>query len=460
MHGPDSGREALMSDVRYSILVVDDEPAQRQLLAGSLGRDYTVVVAANGSEATQLMSRRNFDLLITDERMPGMNGLELIRWTKEHSPETPVIVLTAYGSLETAVEAMKLGAEEYLTKPLKSPEELRLVVAKALRDRGFRDRNQLLEAESQSWFPTDIVAASESMRKVLELAAQVARQPTTVLLTGESGTGKEVVARFLHRSSPRASEAFVGVNCAALSESLLEPELFGHEKGAFTGAVQARRGRFELAHGGTLFLDEVAEMSFNLQAKLLRVLQERQFERVGGTRSIVVDVRVIAATNKDLATAMQGRAFREDLFYRLNVFPILLPPLRERRDDILPLAEFFLRKLSARMGRSPSALSIEAQGRLLRHDWPGNVRELQNAIERALIVTSGGTVEAEALPLNAVPGQASPAGPQTLADVEKNVILESLQRNRGERRRTAEELGISLRTLQYRLKDYGLAGQD
>jgi transcriptional regulator with PAS, ATPase and Fis domain len=201
-------------------------------------------------------------------------------------------------------------------------------------------------------------------------------------------------------------------------------------------------------------------MSFNLQAKLLRVLQERQFERVGGTRSIVVDVRVIAATNKDLAKAMQDRAFREDLFYRLNVFPILLPPLRERRDDVLPLAEFFIRKLSARMGRSPVALSIEAQGRLLRHDWPGNVRELQNAIERALIVTSGGTVEAEALPLNAVPGPASPAGPQTLADIEKTVILESLQRNRGERRRTAEELGISLRTLQYRLKDYGLAGQD
>jgi DNA-binding NtrC family response regulator len=449
-----------MSEVKYSVLVVDDEPAQRQLLAGSLGRDYTVVAAANGSEATQLMSSRNFDLLITDERMPGMGGLELIRWVKEHSPEMPVIVLTAYGSIETAVEAVKLGAEEYLTKPLKSPEELRLMVAKALRDRGLRDRSQLLEAESQSWFPPDIVAGSEAMRGVLQLAAQVAKQPTTVLLTGESGTGKEVVARFIHRSSPRASEAFVGVNCAALSESLLESELFGHEKGAFTGAVQARRGRFELAHGGTLFLDEIAETSFNLQAKLLRVLQEQQFERVGGTKSIVVDVRVIAATNKDLAKAMQDRAFREDLFYRLNVFPIHLPPLRERRDDIVPLAEFFIRKLSGRMGRPPAVLSLDAQGRLLQHDWPGNVRELQNAIERALIVTPGSTIQAEAMPLAPLTKTEAETGMRSLAELEKTAILRALERNGGERRRTAEELGISLRTLQYRLKDYGLAGQD
>jgi two-component system, NtrC family, response regulator AtoC len=447
-----------MPEVKYSILVVDDEPAQRQLLAGSLGRDYTVVTAANAAEATQLMSRRNFDLLLTDERMPGMSGIELIRWSKEHSPETPVVVLTAYGSIETAVEAMKLGAEEYLTKPLKSPEELRLVVAKALRERGLRDRSLLLEAESQAWFPPDVVAGSEAMRKALQLAAQVAKQPTTVLLTGESGTGKEVVARFVHRSSPRAAEAFVAVNCAALSETLLEPELFGHEKGAFTGAVQARRGRFELAHGGTLFLDEIAEMSFNLQAKLLRVLQERQFERVGGTRSIVVDVRVIAATNRDLEGAMQDRTFREDLYYRLNVFPIHLPPLRERRDDILPLAEFFIRKLSARMGRPPAALSVEAQGRLLRHEWPGNVRELQNAIERALIVTGGSVVEGEALPLKAAAPGEGPGGLRTLADLEKGAILEALERNRGERRKTADELGISLRTLQYRLKEYGLAG--
>ena len=445
--------------MKYSILIVDDEPAQRQLLTAALSREYQIVSAANGAEAMQLLSARSFDLVITDERMPEMSGIDLIKWIRERMPELPVIVLTAYGSIATAVEAMKLGAQEYLTKPLKSPEELRLVVSRTLQQRLLRDQSLVLQAETDAQYPPDIVAGSEAMKRVLTLAAQVAQQSTSVLLTGESGTGKEVVARFIHRSSPRNADPFVAVNCAALTETLLESELFGHEKGAFTGALQARRGRFELAHGGTLFLDEVAEMGVNLQAKLLRALQEQQFERLGGSRTIMVDVRVIAATNKDLAAAREEKSFREDLYYRLNVFPINIPPLRERRDDILPLAEFLVRKISGRMGRRIQAFSPDVQRTLHRYDWPGNVRELQNTLERALIVAKGDVILSEdlALPFERKTVEASPA---TLAEIEKAAILEALSRNQGERRRTAQELGMSLRTLQYRLKEYGLAGKE
>jgi DNA-binding NtrC family response regulator len=446
--------------MKNSILVVDDEPAQRQLLTAALGKDYLIVAAASGAEAMQLLSARSFDLIITDERMPGTTGLELIKWVRERMAEAPIIVLTAYGSIATAVEAIKLGAQEYLSKPLKSPDELRLVVARTLHQRMLRDQSLVLRAETEAQFPPDIVAESEAMKRVLTMAAQVAQQSTTVLLTGESGTGKEVIARFVHRRSPRCDDPFVAVNCAALPETLLESELFGHERGAFTGAVQSRRGRFELAHGGTLFLDEIAEISVNLQAKLLRVLQEQQFERLGGTRSMIVDVRVIAATNKDLERAMEEKAFREDLFYRLNVFPIAIPPLRGRRDDILPLAEFLARKISARMGRRFDGLHPEAQGMLYRYDWPGNVRELQNALERSLIVAKTDTIMAADLPLQFA--QQTPAMPRqlTLAEIEKAAILEVLERNHGERRSSAEQLGVSLRTLQYRLKEYGLAGKD
>jgi two-component system, NtrC family, response regulator AtoC len=442
---------------KHSILIVDDEPAQRQFLAGVLGKDYLTVTAANGTEATQLLARRSFDLIITDERMPGMGGIELIKWVRERAPETPVIVLTAYGSVETAVEAMKLGAQEYLTKPLKSPEEIRIVAAKALRQRMLQDQKLVHEAETNTLFPPEIIAESESMKKVLFLAAQVAEQPTTVLLTGESGSGKEVVARFIQRRSPRAEEPFVAVNCAALSETLLESELFGHEKGAFTGAIQMRRGRFELAHGGTLFLDEAADMSVNVQAKLLRVLQEQAFERLGGTRTIFVDVRVIAATNQNLRLAIEQKSFREDLYYRLNVFAIHIPSLRDRREDILPLAEFFVRKISARVGKPCPLISPGAREMLMRHTWPGNVRELENAIERSLIVARGAAILPEDLPLQTGGEKSTPIS-VTLADIERDAILDALAHSRGDRKATAERLGISLRTLQYRLKEYGVAG--
>jgi DNA-binding NtrC family response regulator len=442
--------------MKNSVLIVDDEPAQRQLITASLDKEYTVVAAASVAEAEQLLAARSFDLVITDERMPEKSGIELIRWVRERFPEVPIIVLTAFGSIATAVEAVKLGAQEYLTKPLKSPEELRLVVARSLRQRALRDQQIVLQAQTEAQFPTDIVAESEAMKGVLTLAAQVAQQSTTVLLTGESGTGKEVLARFIHRRSPRSEEPFVAVNCAALAETLLESELFGHEKGAFTGALQPRRGRFELAHGGTLFLDEIAETSANLQAKLLRALQEQQFERIGGTRTITVDVRVIAATNKDLTRAMEEKTFREDLFYRLNVFPIHLPPLRRRREDILPLAEFLARKIAARMGRRAPALSPEVQGILYHYDWPGNVRELENAVERALIVARADTLQPGDLSLQFSPSAAPLSRPPTIADLEKAAILDALARNQGDRRNAARELGLSLRTLQYRLKEYGI----
>jgi len=440
--------------------VVDDEPSQRQFISGSLAREYEVVTAANGTEASQLLLHRSFSLVITDERMPGMGGIELLRWMREKSPETPVIVLTAYGSIEIAVEAIKLGAEEYLIKPLKSPEELRVVVNKVLRSRTMRDRSLLHQEETEAALPLDVVAESESMKRIFQLAGQVAQQPTTVLLTGESGTGKEVVARFIHSRSSRREHAFVAINCAAIPETLLESELFGHEKGSFTGAVQARRGRFELADGGTLFLDEIAEMGVNLQAKLLRVLQEQQFERIGSDRTMTVDVRVIAATNKDLAQSIANGSFREDLYYRINVFPIQIPPLRERRDDIVPLAEFFSKILSIRMGKPNPTISPEVRDLLRSYDWPGNARELANAIERALIVSQTGAIDIDDLPLKQESGSAKLGRPGLLAQIERTAVLESLARNNGDRKAASEELGISLRTLQYRLKEYGISGRD
>jgi DNA-binding NtrC family response regulator len=443
-----------MEPVRHAILVVDDEAGQRQLVRAILDKDNDITTAASGAEAVRLLQKRIFDLIITDQRMPGLSGMDLIRWCKENSPETPIIVLTAYGSIQTAVEAVKLGAQDYLTKPLKNPEELRRVVARVLGEKDLRTQNLAHRVEAETLFPPDIVAESPAMRQVLSLAVQVAPQPTTVLLTGESGTGKEVVARLIHRSSPRAGGPFVAVNCAALTDTLLESELFGHEKGAFTGAIQTKRGRFELAHGGTLFLDEIGEMSVDLQSKLLRVLQERQFERVGGVRTLEVDTRVIGATNQDLHQAIREKRFREDLFYRLNVFPIHIAPLRDRREDIPALADHFLQRLSARMGRPKKGLSPETRAALLDYGWPGNVRELQNALERALIVTPMEVILPEHLPFQREPSRQT--GGRTLAHAEKRLILQVLDKHSGDRRKTAEELGISLRTLQYRLKDYGL----
>ena len=446
--------------MKDSILVVDDESAQRQLLSSVLSSSYQVVTANDGAMAVGILQKRSFNLIITDENMPNMNGSELISWIRNNGIQTPIVVLTAYGSIQTAVEAMKIGAQDYLTKPLKNPEELRITVDKVLCQQRLKIQKIVSQAEIEAQFPKDMVAQSQLMKNVISLANQVASQPTTILLTGESGVGKEVIARYIHRSSSRSDSPFVAVNCAALTETLLSSELFGHEKGAFTGATAAKPGRFELAHGGTLFLDEIGEMSVDLQTTFLRVLQDRQFERVGGTRTITVDVRVIAATNRNLMQAIEQKTFREDLYYRLNVFSIQIPPLRERKEDIEPITEYFLKKISARNGFPLKSLNSQVKQIFYQYNWPGNVRELQNAIERALIVSRTNEIKPEDLPLQLMQGNTNSTASTTLADIEKSVILETLANNLGDRRKCAEKLGISLRTLQSRLKEYGLTKSD
>jgi DNA-binding NtrC family response regulator len=434
------------------ILIVDDDPGFQKLLETILrGEGYQVHTAANLAEARACASRHEFHLVLCDLKLPDGSGLEMLRWLKESSPEIPVLIITGFGTVASAVEAMKLGAADYLGKPLSSPEELRLLVRRTLAARRRdSERVVLREEESRRFDLPGIVAVDQRLLQALELARKVAPTNATVLLTGESGTGKEVVARAIHRASLRAQSAFVPVNCAALAPSLIESELFGHEKGSFTGAMHQHLGRFERAHGGTLFLDEIAELDANLQVKLLRVLQERTFERVGGSRQIVVDLRVIAATNRDLLPLVGDGRFRADLFYRLGQFPIHVPPLRERVADIRPLARFFLERSTRNLKRPPLALTAAAEDALAAYAWPGNVRELENMMERVAILCET-RVDVPDLPLPApVPR------PVLVKDFERQAIEESLARHEGNRTHAARELGISLRTLQYRLKKYGL----
>ena len=376
----------------------------------------------------------------------------MLRHVRQEMPDAPVIMITGFGTVSSAVEAMKAGAVDYLGKPLSSPDELRLVVRRALEQNLIaREHGVLREQENARFSCDDLVAGDPRMVKALELARKVAATHTTVLITGESGTGKEIVARCIHRNSPRAQRIFVPVNCAALSPTLIESELFGHERGAFTGAVGQHLGRFERAAGGTLFLDEIGELDAGLQAKLLRVLQEKTLERVGGTRQITVDVRIIAATNQDLKQSVAEGKFREDLFYRLNTFPIELPALRDRPSDIRRLARFFLEKSARELGKPGLSLSAEAETVLMTYEWPGNVRELENTMERVAILCDG-VVEPDDLPVTS----SGPARPVLFKDIERNAIESALRENDGNRTRAARQLGISLRTLQYRLKDYGI----
>ncbi len=436
-----------------TILVVDDDPGFRRLLETILTREgYKVESGGSMAEALRAGAERSFDLVVSDLKLPDGDGLSVLRWWKENSPETPVLMITAFGTVSSAVEAMKLGAADYIGKPLSSPDELRLLVRKALDHRRLTDQCEILREDEESRFSCGgIVADDPKMMRVLEMVRRVAPTNTTVLLTGESGTGKEVVARCLHQNSPRARQVFAPVNCAALSPTLIESELFGHERGAFTGATGQHLGRFERSHGGTLFLDEIGELDGNLQAKLLRVLQDRTFERVGGTRQISVDVRVIAATNRDLKRAVADGKFREDLYYRLNAFPIELPPLRERPGDVLRMARHFLGKAAREHGKPRLTLTPEAEGVLLAYDWPGNVREMQNTMERVAIMCDG-AVAPEDLPVTS----AGPTRPVLFKDIERQAIEDALRANNGNRAKTAKQLGISLRTLQYRLKEYGL----
>jgi len=441
-----------------TILIVEDDAVFRELLVTILDQaGYTVTAAVDGGEGLRRIQRERFDLVLCDLKMPVRSGLELFRATRAE-PHAPLFIfITAFGRVDEAVAAIKGGAFDFMAKPLKDPATLLAVVQKALEQVALeRMTVSLQEIEKAGLPPEELIFAGSAMENVRKLVQDVARTSATVLLHGESGTGKELIARMVHLASPRKNAPFIPLNCAAIPENLLESELFGHERGAFTGAVQSRRGKFELAQGGTIFLDEIGEMPALLQAKLLRVLQERTFERLGGTLQIKADVRVIAASNRDLAKEVAEKRFREDLFYRLNVFPINLPPLRDRKDAIPGLVRHFCARFSATAGlRRVSGISDEALNLLQHHSWPGNVRELQNVIERGVILARGEITPTE-LPAELQAQHPLEAGQGILKHREKETILRTLQQFKGNRRQTADVLGISLRTLQYRLKELGL----
>jgi two-component system, NtrC family, response regulator HydG len=443
------------------ILVVDDEASARSGLAKLLQQEgYEVETAADGLSALELVAEKAPSLIVTDLKMPNMDGMELVAKVHEQNPDIPTIVTTAFSDVSSAVQAMRAGAEDYLTKPIDF-DALLLAVERALQRRELAAEAENLRRQLRTRDHAGLeglVGTSPAMQRVYGMAKQVAPARASVLITGESGTGKGELARAIHALSPRANAPFVALHCSALAESLLESELFGHEKGAFTGADRRRIGRFEQADGGTLFLDEIGEIPAATQVKLLRVLQEKSFERVGGNETIKVDVRLVAATNKDLAAEVRDRRFREDLYYRLNVVHIEMPPLRLRGQDIVVLAEHFLRKFGRESHRQIDGLTPAARSKLVAHRWPGNVRELENAMERALVFSEGNMVDADALPFDTAPD--APDGIRipgaTLAELEKHAILATLEAAEGSTTRAAEILDISVRTIQYRLHEYGV----
>ena len=450
------------------ILVVDDERSMRDFLEILLQRDgHEVVCCSQASEAIAALDGDDFELVISDIRMPGMSGIELLERIQELAPETLVLLITAHGTTESAVEAMKRGAYDYLSKPC-SVDEIRLVVDKALEKRSLASENLSLRRRlrEQAAVPT-MLGKSPRMRKVFELVRQVAPTRTNILITGESGTGKELVARALHSLSDRASRAFVAINCGAIPENLLESELFGHVKGSFTGAVSHKEGLFEAADGGTLFLDEIGEMPLSLQVKVLRALQDRTFKRVGGTSDIRVDVRILAATNRVLAADVRAGRFREDLFYRLNVIEVELPPLRERAVDIAEFVHFFAERFSAELGRE----SCEVDPALLRilegYPFPGNVRELENLMERAVTLAGGRRITRDCLPAIVLDPEPAPRTSlippegadlnELIAEFERGLLRSALERSGGVKKRAASLLGVSFRSFRYRLEKLGLA---
>ncbi len=451
---------------KLNILVVDDEVSQRTILVGYLNRSgYNAIEASSGTEAIRVASGNVIDIIISDYKMPDINGLELMRQIKKLNPEIYFVIITAFGTIENAVNAMKEGAFDYLTKPI-DLDELEIIIKKINERQNLISENKLLKEQLIGKYNFDgLIADSPKMENAVNIAGRVAPSKATVLLRGESGTGKEVLAKAIHFSSPRKDKPFVAVNCAALNENLLESELFGHEKGAFTGADKTRIGRFEYADGGTLFLDEIGDLPQATQVKLLRVLQEECFERVGGTQSIKVDVRIIAATNQNLEELISKNKFRDDLYYRLNVVSINIPPLRERKQDIPPLVDFFIAKYIHDTNRPRIEFSKEAMDLLLKYDYPGNVRELENIVHHAMVLSRNEIITSSDLPVNAraLPADSSvdAAGgaeslPGKVEALEKSLVLEALKTTGGNRLKASKLLGISERNLRYRLEKWGL----
>jgi two-component system response regulator HydG len=459
------------------ILVVEDNPTVRDGMEQILRKaGHEVLAVSDGAAALERCQEAPVDLVVTDFKMDGMTGLELLESLRRQPvPGDPeVMLITAYGTIDIAVEAMKLGAIDFLTKPF-DPNEFRVKVEKALKTRdlkrerdAFKAQAEYLREEVEHHFG-EIVGRSASMREIYESIRKVAEANSSVYVYGESGTGKELIARAIHRESTRSGGPFIKVNCSSLAEGLLESELFGHEKGAFTGAIRERKGRFELAHEGTLFLDEISDIPLSTQVKLLRVLQEKEIERVGGERTITVDVRIISATNRDLAPMVERGEFREDLFYRLHIIPIEVPPLRERKEDILPLVTHFIHAITTEMAKPIAGITDEAMELLMRYDWPGNIRELENMIERAIVLCEGERLDAQLFPINERKGPRSnsattlnvpPAGAITLDNalesIERAMIEDALEKSGGVKTKTAELLGIKTSALYYKLEKYGL----
>lgn len=446
------------------ILIVDDEVNVRRLLFEVLTKEgYNIKAAENAPKALEMLAESSFDLVMMDIRMPGMDGIEAFHIIRENYPKVIVIMMTAFVSIETAVEAMKMGAYNYISKPF-DISEIKVTVKRALEINKLTEEVKGLRLEIQNRFSiNNIIGKSEKMKEVYKIIGKVADSNSNVLIHGESGTGKELVAKAIHYNSHRKNAKFVKVNCGALPENLLESEIFGYEKGAFTGAVEMKTGKFEYASGGTIFLDEISEMSPNLQVKLLRIIQEKEFERVGGLESIKADVRIVAATNRNLKKLIKSRDFRKDMFYRLSVVSIFLPPLRERKEDILLLAEYFLSKYNKEMNKKFNHISLEAMRFLMAYDWPGNVRELENAIERAMVLGSGTILLPENLLLDSTPFSRHEVEilyfedkplRQILHEVEKKVLNKALNRNGWNKARTARKLQMSRQALLYKIEEY------
>ena len=451
--------------MKFTVLIIDDEENIRNGLAANFElEDYEVKTAANGKDGLDLVAKSDIDLVITDLRMDGISGEEVVKRVTTETPGIPVIVLTGHGSIDAAVEAMKSGAYDFLTKPL-NLDQLNLIVKRALENRELSLQHKLLKEEIESSACLEqMIGRSAEMQKVFSMIKKVAPAKASVLITGESGVGKELVANAIHNLSGRKDKAFIKVHCAALSESLLESELFGHEKGAYTGADSMQKGRFELAHGGTIFLDEIGEINQNVQIKILRVLQEKTFERVGGEKSISVDVRIVAATNKNLEEEVKAGRFREDLYYRLNVVHLKVPSLKERKDDLPLLIDSFIKKFAAENEKEIIGIDSKAKAALLKYDWPGNIRQLQNCIESSVVMSNGKQIKLEDLPLSVseYTGQEAISIPMgiSLEDAEKIIIMQNLSANKGNKSKTADILGIGRKTLHRKLNEYGLELSD